>query len=102
MATRQMIRRGCQQLLGEDQAVIYGDYVACSTFDTSAHVSAISVPVLIISGAADQITPPAHARQLRDQIPDAQLTEIKDAGHMVMVEKPAETADAVLRFLDRL
>ncbi len=102
LATRQVIRRGCQQLLGEDQAVIYGDYIACSTFDTTAHVSAISVPVLIISGTADQITSPAHARQLRDLIPGAQLTEIKDAGHMVMVEKPAETADAVLRFLDRL
>jgi pimeloyl-ACP methyl ester carboxylesterase len=101
-ATQQMIRRGCQQLLGQDQAVIYGDYIACGTFDTSAHLSAISVPVLIISGTADQITPSAHARQLRDQIPGAQLTEIKDAGHMVMVEKPGETADAVLRFLDRL
>ena len=79
-----------------------GDYVACNAFDVSDRVGEITLPTLIITGSADQMTPPGCGEYLRDWIAGAQLVEIKDGGHMMAVEKPAEVAQAVARFLGAL
>lgn len=100
--SEQMQRKGRQQLLSVDQAVIHGDYVACNQFDVMEQVKDITLPTLIITGGADQMTPPKYGQYLHDQIPDSQLVEIKDGGHMMALEKPKGVAQAVARFLDVL
>jgi pimeloyl-ACP methyl ester carboxylesterase len=100
--SQQMLRKGRQQLLSVDPVVIHGDYVACNVFDMMGRVRDIVLPTLIITGSADKLTPPKYGHYLRDRIPNAQLVEIKDGGHMVAVEKPAEVARAVARFLEVL
>ena len=97
------MRHQCRRLLlRTDVAVMRGDYAACNAFDVRDRVGEITLPTLIITGSADQMTPPGCGEYLRDRIAGAQLVEIKDGGHMVAVEKPAEVAQAVARFLGAL
>jgi pimeloyl-ACP methyl ester carboxylesterase len=96
----QILRNGRRKLLDTDPSVIFGDYNACDNFDVLDKVREIKLPTLIIVGSADQMTPPKYAHFLLEQIPNAQLVEIADGGHMVAVEKPSEVAQAVARFLE--
>jgi pimeloyl-ACP methyl ester carboxylesterase len=95
----QILRKGRQQLLGVDRNIIYGDYAACNAFDVMDEVGDITLPTLIVSGSADQMTPPKYSQYLNAQISGSQLVEIQDGGHMMAVEKPVEVAQAVARFL---
>jgi pimeloyl-ACP methyl ester carboxylesterase len=100
--SEQMLRRGRQQLLSVDPVAIHGDYAACDAFDIMDQVGNIALPTLILTGTADKMTPPKYGQYLHDRIPGAQLVEIKDGGHMMAVEKPAEVSQAVAHFLGLL
>jgi 3-oxoadipate enol-lactonase len=64
-------------------------------------LSDISVPTLVIVGDLDIADHQNQARILRDRIPNAELVEIKGAGHMVNMEAPDEFNRALLEFLTR-
>lgn len=83
-------------------AVLYGDFLACDRFDIRDQLSAITCPTLVICGAEDRMTPPRYAAFLAEHIPNAELVIIPEAGHMVMLERPEEVAQALLAFLERL
>ena len=100
--SEQMLRKGRQQLLSVEPATIYADYVACDRFDLMNQVQDIRVPTLIIAGTVDQMTPLKYSQYLRDQIPDSELAEIKDGGHMLALEKPLEVTRALTPFLKTL
>ena len=84
------------------QAVLYGDFLACDSFDVMESVKKIQVPTLLICGSADRMTPPNRSEYLRDQIEGAQLHIIEGAGHMVMIERPDEVAGLLTGFLDQI
>ena len=98
-ASPRLIRLGRQALLGAGPDVLLGDFVACDHFDVIERLGEIDVPTLVITGSADQLTPPKYARFLAEQIAGARFVTIEDAGHMVMLERPAETAQASRDFL---
>ncbi|MDR0451444.1 MAG: alpha/beta hydrolase [Treponema sp.] len=60
----------------------------------------VSKKLLMIWGEKDLIMPQASARLLREAFPEAGFSVIGGAGHLPQQEKPAETAAAILRFLD--
>ncbi|NYI05092.1 alpha/beta fold hydrolase [Allostreptomyces psammosilenae] len=66
--------------------------------DTTADLAGITVPTLVIATTRDTLVAPVGSRALADGIPGARYTEIA-ADHLVMVERPDEWRDAVLRFL---
>lgn len=80
-------------------AVLYGDFIACDQFDSSGHLAELSMPVLVICGEVDKMTPPSLSKQLASQIPRAKLVVIPGAGHMVMLEQPEAVAKAILPFI---
>lgn len=45
------------------------------------------LPVEILAGSRDRLTPPRFSRRIRDHLPDARLTVFPDAGHMLPVER---------------
>jgi pimeloyl-ACP methyl ester carboxylesterase len=61
----------------------------------------IAAPVLLVHGTADAKLPPAHARQIRDAAPRAQLVLVDGAGHDDVLARP-ESWRAIDRFLDEL
>jgi pimeloyl-ACP methyl ester carboxylesterase len=92
-------RLGKQQLLANTPAVMLNDYRACDAFDVRAQLKAITVPTLIVAGEADQMTPLKHATFLAEQIPQACLSVVPEAGHMVMLEAVEIVTQAITDFL---
>jgi len=90
---------GRQALLETSPDVLAGDFIACDRFDVMKRLGEIKTPTLVIAGSADQLTPVKYARFLVEHIPDARLAVIEGAGHMMMLERPAEVANAVREFL---
>ena len=78
-----MIRRaGAEQLIRQNRAVMARE-------DRRAELPAITCPVLVACGEADQITPPDHAREMAAAMAHAQLEIVPGAGHMLTMEQPA-------------
>jgi len=58
------------------------------------------INMLIIQGADDRIAPVENGRDLKEQFGDrVSLIEIPDAGHGMILEKPEETAGAIIDYL---
>ena len=58
------------------------------TLDKFETVHAMSsVPVAIVCGTSDKITPIEHSRKLHELVPGSTLLECEGAGHMVMLER---------------
>lgn len=69
--------------------VLYGDFLACDRLNIKRDIANIRIPVLVVCGTQDKMTPPPLSQFLKDHIPGAGLSFIEDAGHMVMLEDPA-------------
>jgi pimeloyl-ACP methyl ester carboxylesterase len=98
----QIVRLGKQQLLTNRSEVIYGDYRACNEFDVLERLSDIHAPTLIISGTADQLTPPKYAAFMTEKIPNAKLVSVPEAGHMAMLEAELIVVNEVEKFLNEV
>lgn len=64
--------------------------------------SAISAPTLVLVGELDSLTPPDHARELRELIPGARLEAIPGAGHHSPIEQPDLVTRCIAAFLDEV
>jgi len=60
----------------------------------------ITAPTLVLTGDEDQIVPPANATVLSSAIPNAELSTIEGAGHLVMLTHIDETLARLRAFLD--
>ena len=61
-------------------------------------LAGITVPVLVVWGAADRIVPAPHGEAYAAGIPGARLHVIPDAGHLPQLETPGELLRLVLEF----
>jgi pimeloyl-ACP methyl ester carboxylesterase len=59
------------------------------------------VPALVVVGAQDRVTPPAHGRAIAAALPDAELVEIADGGHVVILEHPGVITEALAELIER-
>ncbi|MBS0332188.1 MAG: alpha/beta fold hydrolase [Proteobacteria bacterium] len=55
----------------------------------------IKARTVLIWGDSDKLIPPAYAHAFKRAIADARLVSIPEAGHMVILEKTAQVAEAV-------
>lgn len=71
-------------------------YPAFEIHDKSAALQQFAdLPVTVIAGDTDMITPPGHSEVIKAALPGAELTILESAGHLVMLEYP-ETVTALL------
>ena len=70
--------------------------------DSTYMLSSMDLPVLIIAGSEDQLTPVAEAEGLRNNIPGARLRVIESAGHLSNIESPDEFNTVLGEFLTQL
>ena len=63
----------------------------------------LNVPLLIIFGEADQITPPSGAEKLVELTSknSPKVHIIKNAGHNVMLEDPTKINRLILEFIEK-
>ena len=66
-------------------------------FDVRSRLGALSLPVHVVAGSRDLLTPPRTARAIVERVPGARLTLLPGCGHMVMLER----ADALALLLTR-
>lgn len=101
-ADPRLLELGREALLDVRPTVLHGDYLACNDFDLMGEIETLQPPTLVITGTEDQLTPPRYAQYLANKIPNARLVLVPQAGHMVMLEQPRQTASSMLAFLTRL
>lgn len=92
--------RGFATMLERTPAASY--VAACGAIrdaDLRADNRAVRCPTLIIAGAADAVTTPAMATELRDAIPGARMHVLDDAAHILCAEAPAAFNPVLLDFL---
>ncbi len=65
----------------------------------SAELEKIRVPAHVVVGEDDILTPPWLSRLMAQKIPGAQLSVIKNAGHLANIEQPQAFNEPVLAFL---
>ena len=70
-----------------------------SRFDERARVATLRPPALVIQAMDDQVVDAAHGRILRQSIPGCRIRIFAQTGHMVPVERPEETAEAITTFV---
>jgi pimeloyl-ACP methyl ester carboxylesterase len=68
--------------------------------ETCSRLPEINIPVLIIVGKEDKITPIAAAQQMHEIIKDSSLQIIPDAGHVTNLENPTAFNFQLVNFLD--
>jgi pimeloyl-ACP methyl ester carboxylesterase len=57
--------------------------------------------VLVVSGGADRVIPAGHSDRIADELPGATILRLPGVGHLPMLERPAETDEALAGLLDR-
>jgi len=60
------------------------------------------VPVLVIVGTRDYLTPVTHSEEILRHLPEAELVKIDNSGHVVMLEKADEVNAALIPFLEKI
>jgi len=96
------IRLGQEQIASTPPDVLYHDFAACDAFDVLDRLGEIHCPTLVISATADQLTPLKYGTYLQEHIANAQLAVIEGAGHMAMLERPAQVTQTIQDFLTSL
>lgn len=105
---RTLIGRGAseahfQRLVESMSALHKQSYIktveATTRYDRVADLPNIAVPVLLVYGEDDRLTPPDTGRRMAARIPDARLEVIADAGHLSNIEAPETFNRLVLEFL---
>ncbi|HXQ94666.1 MAG TPA: alpha/beta fold hydrolase [Thermoplasmata archaeon] len=91
-----------ESLNGLDLAGTLAWAAAIRSFDTRGRLGALRVPLFVIQGMDDQVVDPSHARLLRQTIQGTEVRLLAQTGHMVPVERPAETAESIRRWLARV
>ncbi|MER5633591.1 alpha/beta fold hydrolase [Streptomyces nitrosporeus] len=78
-------------------------YPAFTEHDKSGALSVLrDLPVLILAGDKDLVTPASHSEAIAGRLPDAELVIVPDAGHLVMLEHPRTVTDRLADLLVRI
>jgi 3-oxoadipate enol-lactonase len=75
---------------------------ALAEADTVANLRSLGrFPTSVIAAERDKSTPPASMRQIADDVPGAHFETIRAAPHMVSLECPSQTTQALVEHLHR-
>ncbi|MBM9619890.1 alpha/beta fold hydrolase [Streptomyces zhihengii] len=77
-------------------------YPAFTEHDKSAALPVFAgLPVLVLAGDKDLVTPTTHSEAIADLLPEAELVIVPDGGHLVMLEHPEAVTDRLADLLVR-
>lgn len=97
-----IVRFAERMIEGTPIDVVAEYYPAFNNHDkTEALVHFLDLPVLVLAGVGDLVTPSEHSEAIADLLPDAELVLVPDAGHLVMLEHPEVVTDRLADLLTR-
>ena len=68
----------------------------------SKELSKITIPVSLIWGKQDKITPPEVATEFHERLPNSELNWVDKCGHAPMMERPEVFVQFLDTFLNRI
>jgi 3-oxoadipate enol-lactonase len=71
-------------------------------FDIRADLADVDIPVLVVAGTHDNITPLFHNKEISRSIRDAELKVLEGGGHMLMLERRDEVNQVIADFAARV
>ena len=88
---------GAERLLEQaGSGVLFKDLAACNEYrDALSSAAKVSVPVTLILGERDLMTPAKAGKALAATFPSARVVILKGAGHLLMSERPDEVLEAL-------
>jgi pimeloyl-ACP methyl ester carboxylesterase len=88
---------GAQRVLEQCRpGVLFNDLAACNSYQNALTAAAgIAVPVTVILGERDMMTPAKAGRVLAAALPNSKSILLHGAGHMMMAERPDELLAAL-------
>jgi pimeloyl-[acyl-carrier protein] methyl ester esterase len=98
-AVRTTLQSSLQQHGAADAQALSAGLTMLERNDLRELVRRIEVPVLVIAGQYDRVTPPQAAQALAQLMPQSQLLLIKRAGHAPFISHPQLVSAALLRFM---
>jgi pimeloyl-ACP methyl ester carboxylesterase len=100
-ATDAMVLAGAEIMHASTVRAFTAFLPAIGEHDKRSELAALSrVPVEILVGDSDKLTPNRHSRVMAEALPDAVLHIVERTGHMLPQERPTLAADAIGRLLD--
>ena len=84
-----------EQLFDASLEVAQADLEACHRFDVESRLGELSLPVSLVTGKDDAMTPPRLARRLASRVNGAALHVVDRTGHMLPQEQPELTRATV-------
>lgn len=76
------------------------DMIACNSYQDGLEAAAkVTCPALVLLGALDRMTPTRQGAKLAAAIKGSQLVTLPNCGHMMIIERPDSTRDALDAFL---
>ncbi|MCU7824331.1 alpha/beta fold hydrolase [Kitasatospora sp. DSM 101779] len=98
----QVVRFAEQLLDATPIDVVAEFYPAFGLHDKKAALAALDgIPVLVLAGTEDLLTPPAHSEEIARALPGAELVVLPETGHLLMLERPDEVDRHLTGLLQR-
>jgi pimeloyl-ACP methyl ester carboxylesterase len=60
------------------------------------------LPAVVVVGEQDRLTPVAHGRAIAAALPESELIEVPEGGHVLMLEHPGIVTDAIAGLAERV
>ncbi|OZC74254.1 alpha/beta hydrolase [Rhodococcus sp. 06-462-5] len=88
-------------MLGETSIVTMAGFLGafCALDEVAGLAALASIPTLVLCGSDDLMTPMRHSETLAAHLPDTRLVRVAQAGHMVILERAHEVAEAVVELV---
>lgn len=89
---------GYEAMVGSVPAEGYaGCCEAIGGMDLRPELERVAAPTLVVAGAQDPATPPAHGRAIAEAVRDGRLEVLDPGAHLIAVERPGEIAELILQ-----
>ncbi len=88
-----MLGVGADTAIRQNQAVMQRQ-------DHRAALAKLALPVAVLCGRQDRVTPPELSQELAALVPGARLQTVDACGHMLPVEQPAHLAHAIRQMVE--
>ena len=99
-ATDEMVLAGAEIMHASTVRAFAAFYPALGEHDKRQELKALAgVPVEILVGADDKLTPVRHSRRLAEALPEAELRIVPRTGHMLPQERAALVTESIERLL---
>lgn len=89
-----MLGVGAEVAIRQNQAVMQRE-------DHRAVLAKLTLPVTVLCGEQDRVTPPELSKELAALIPGAQLQLVSDCGHMLPVEQHTHLVEVIRQMVKR-